>query len=698
MDVFYIFIWWLTIFVMGISGFPLVSKILGRFIDKGYGLSKTFSIVTISYIAFLFSILKILPLQRGILISLILIFMGTNILLIYKARESFVKQVKGIWQIMLFEEVLFAAGLIFWAYVRAHQPDINGLEKFMDYGFIKSSSLTQYLPPPDIWFAGQGINYYWFGHFISGLLTKISSVPSGVTYNLMLATILGLSLSGTFSLVSTLIHTVLKTDKRRVAIIGGLISAIVLNFAGNFHTPYFIYKNGRDAYWYPDATRFIGYNPDVPDKTIHEFPMYSYVVADVHAHILNLPFVILFLSLLYVSLPFAEIAIKRNYLNLKLVIGSLNLDLGKSRLFNFMLGYKKVFLLGILLGIMFMGNAWDFANYLLASGFVYLIYFARREGIKFETLFKISFPLLILIGMAVISALPFVLNFESIAQGVKLTHTKSPIWQLAILWGFPGVMTLIFLMRAITSKAREDLFILGLLAASWSLIAIPEFIYVKDIYAESHYRANTMFKLTYQAFVMTYLASGYIAIRVLTGLRNKVLQGISYILFVVMFASILHYAPIATKSYYADLKVYKGLDGETWLKEKDPDIYNAIIWLRENNKDQPVILEAPGDSYTEYNSISSYTGFPTVSGWFVHEWLWRGSPDHPQKRVDDITSIYNSANVTEVKLLLQKYNVRYVVVGKYEKEKFPELKEAKFDEIGDPVFTSPTTKIYKVSI
>ena len=44
-------------------------------------------------------------------------------------------------------------------------------------------------------------------------------------------------------------------------------------------------------YWYPNATRFIPF-------TIHEFPLYSFVVSDLHGHVLNIPIVLLIIALL----------------------------------------------------------------------------------------------------------------------------------------------------------------------------------------------------------------------------------------------------------------------------------------------------------------------------------------------------------------------------------------------------------------
>jgi uncharacterized membrane protein len=205
-----------------------------------------------------------------------------------------------------------------------------------------------------------------------------------------------------------------------------------------------------------------------------------------------------------------------------------------------------------------------------------------------------------------------------------------------------------------------------------------------------------MFKLTYQAFVMFYITSGYIAIRSIALLKNTVSKIGAALLFITIFTGILWYPKFAISSYYHNLEGHVGLSGDTWLKVKYPDIFNTIIWLSENVKGQPVILEAPGDSYTEYNVISAYTGLPTVSGWFVHEWLWRGESTFPQERVSEITEIYTSQNLSLTKSLLDKYEVKYVIVGNFEREKFPNINESKFSNLGKAVFSSGNLEVIQI--
>jgi uncharacterized membrane protein len=694
-------IWWGMFFLVGVSFFPTTYLLLGKLSDAGYSFAKIAGAIFISYSLFILGIVKIAPFTQITILSTWAIFTLINIYIFKKRKKEIVKTLRDKKSYIVTSEILFIFGLFFWAYIRAHQPDIRGLEKFMDYGFINSIMRSRYLPPADMWFAGNSINYYWFGHFIVATLSKLSNLATSITYNLGIATILGLALSQTFSLISSLAKSVGKSLNNKSIILVGLISAIVLSFGGNFHTPYFVLKNGSDRYWYPDATRFIGYNPDVDDKTIHEFPLYSYVVSDLHAHLINLPIVILYLSLLWTFLSSAKPArTKKNRFRISASLESIlpNLSMKDGNRFAYLLS------LGFLLGIMFITNTWDFGNYLLTTGISLSVFLLiKKGGFRLNHIVKsavqITKYLILILGTASVVLFPFVLNFTSLAEGVKLVHSHSPLWQLSILWGFPAILTvfLVCVVRLAWPRLKKaDLFVVSMFLASWILILIPEILYVKDIYISSHYRANTMFKLTYQAFVMTYLSSAYVIFRLLNLLKKGSYVKILSLLSSVLIFLVLIYPYFAIRSYYGNLAQYKGLKGDTWINSAIPEQAAAIKWFNENVSDQPVILESNGDSYTDYNVISSYTGLPTVSGWFVHEWLWRGDSTFPQNRVNDITQIYTSTDNNLTKRLLNKYDVRYVIVGPNERSRYPNLVENKFVQIGSKVFAGRTTSIYQV--
>jgi len=677
-DFFSILTWWFLIFSLGVVFLPLTFYFFSKFFDKGYALSKIMAILLVSYFVWLCGSLKILPFTNKDIWLILALLLALN-LFIAKSQHLKLKLLwHSSWRIFLFEEVLFLLGLTFWTLVRGFQPNIQGLEKFMDFGFVNSILRSQYFPPADMWLAGKTINYYYFGHLLTAVLTKLSGLDAAVTYNLMIATLFALSFTATFSLGGNLVFAFsprLSSKNLKKIIVIGLFSALILNLGGNLHsfywflTHHFTFAN----YWYPDATRFIVQQFGAAYNTIHEFPIYSFVVADLHGHLINLPMVLLFISLVF-SL----------FVNKIFLIKNLKLSL------------MNLIFPGLILGIFYMTNAWDLPIYFLVLSLAILCANYQKFGFKLKTFIRTITLALGCLFMAIFFSLPFHLQFKSIASGTALTDFQSPPWMLLVLWGFPLFMTISFLLFLKRQKLNQvDFFILILLFVSWFLIIIPEFFYIKDIYIHSYQRANTMFKFTYQSFVMFSVSSGYIIFRILIGLKNRLLKFFCSLLFVVCCVFIFVYPYFAIRSYYG-LKNYQGLYGLKYFQELYPNDYQALLWLKKNVSGQPIILEAVGESYTDFARVSANTGLPTILGWRVHEWLWRGSFDEAGKRTEEVKEIYESGDFAKTKTLLKKYQVKFVFIGALENQTYPQLKEDKFGKIGKTVFSSDKTKIYQL--
>ena len=731
------FQWWLYLFGIGLVFLPLTKKIFANFFDHGYLFSKVLGILFTSYLVWLLASLKILPFYQES-VWLILIFgillnmwLGNKDKLTNLKRSTINNQQLTIY---FFEELLFFSALVFWSYVRGFQPDIQGLEKFMDYGFVNSILRSKFFPPADMWFAGGYINYYYYGHYVTAFLTKLTSIPSAITYNLMMATLFAFCFSLTFSLAGNLVYFWQKTKESTISrqslvlrhiITAGLISAFLICLGANLHPAYYNFKmkilkkpycNGGLSYWYPDATRYIGYCPDVEDKTIHEFPSYSFVVADLHGHVSDIPFVLTFLALSFVL--FTKLKEKQ------------------ASLF-YLLPFT--FPLPFLLAIIFMTNQWDFPIYLMVLGLTLLFgFYPRHKDIRKTVVISVFYGIIFILGTIPL-ILPFYLNFNQISKGIGLVWKHTLPHQLLVLWGAPwffGITFIIFLFKdkiktgfkkeslvrwlsktlgveteiksptnrqSLTTSHQpltSDLFILILLVTSTILIIIPEIIYVKDIYIPSYHRANTMFKLTYQSFMMFSILMGYILIRLKLSLSKTPLKTLLLTIYYLLFTLLMIYPIYSIPGYYGNLdsKNYKGLYGLNFIQRLYPDDYQAILWLNKNVSGQPVILEAVGDSYTDYERISMATGLPTIEGWLVHEWLWRGSFDEPGKRSGEVQQIYETNDPQIAKDLLSKYSVKFVILGKMEKEKYPNLEENKFSKIGKIVFQQETTKIFQIDL
>ncbi|MFZ2153600.1 MAG: DUF2298 domain-containing protein [Microgenomates group bacterium] len=682
----YIFFWWLVYFVFGMAGLPLTFYFFGKFWDKGYIFAKTIGLVITTFFILVFGIFKLIPFSS---VSVVFLMMATALigLILLKQKNTlntFNSIIRTHWKIFLFEEIIFLLILTLWSYIRGFAPDIEGLEKFMDWGFVNSALRSQFMPPLDMWFSGFPINYYYFGHLEIAVLAKISTLDSAIVYNLAIASTCALTFVNSFSLVSNLIAKSLSKINLRLVVLGGLLSSLLLTFGGNLHPLYKIGANiiknesrliinqktltqASSSYWYPDATRFIGFDPDVPDKTIHEFPLYSFVVADLHGHMNDIPNILLFMAVLLSLFLFNSI-----------------------QSFSWVLILPSAFLLSVA----YMTNAWDFAVYGLLYGIFSVLSLWNSHNFR-QAIIVTTINGLLVIVCWYIFTIPFSLNFSPMTEGLRLSDSHSPFYQLFVLYGGFWLIALPFILLAIKKmffhhfSLITDHFILALIITATILIIIPEVGYIKDIYIFEHRRANTMFKLVYQAFILYSLVSGYILVKFRQNLFAK-------IIIILVMASHLIYPFFAIKGYYP-LTEYKGIWGLNFLKNNYPDNLTAINWLNKNISGQPVILEAVGDSYTTFNQVSMATGLPTVEGWIVHEWLWRGGYDQPSARQNDVQKIYESSDPTEVRSLLQKYSVEYIFVGDKEREKYSTLDEKMFENIGaKSVFQSGQTKVYKI--
>lgn len=372
-------------------------------------------------------------------------------------------------------------------------------------------------------------------------------------------------------------------------------------------------------------------------------------------------------------------------------------------------------IIAFFIGFFHTTNYWDYPIYYVVSGAVilftnFIVYNFKRKAIWITALQGLFIMIL-----SEIVCLPFTINFDQISTTPVLCVTHTPLNQLIILWGLPIFMVISFLFfiisdsykkRKIKGEHKEDsfvknlfkcltssdLFIITIGLCAIGLVLIPEIIYMQDIYGVDYKRANTMFKLTYQAFIMFGICMGYIFLRLLcfgTTWRQKKYAVIGLIL----FSLSLCYIQNAVSSWYGDItktSVYRGLDVTKFMKTTMPDDELAIDWLNEHITGSPVVLEAPDQSYSDYERVSVMTGLPTVLGWHDHEWLWKSDLSLIQKREVDIEQIYTGQDISKVTQLIKKYNVSYIYVGKLEKEKYPSINNTLLKNLGKVVFMSPT--------
>lgn len=730
--------WWATMAYIGIIYIPVTTLLFPSYHDKGYLFAKAIGLAITGYILWFLSSLHILKFSAlSCVISVVIGLIG-NVLLVYYLNKKMEKNKTKRYAIfdikskdiehIIFEEVLFLAVFLLFTYIRGFKPEAYGTEKFMDYGFMTSMMRSDFMPPQDFWFSGTKLNYYYVGQFYATFLTKLSGVKVSLGYNLMLMMVGAFAFVLPYSISYNVINQFAKVKAKFtsvLSVISGLIGSSAVLLAGNMHYPtykwfqpwfqkFFGLEVTEVNYWFPDATRFIGYHPETNDKTIHEFPAYSFVLGDLHAHVVNVMFVLTVLGILFAWM------IERRRRQEELIPR-------KEEIF-----HPSIITIAFFIGLFHTTNYWDFPIYFIVSGAVILftnlvVYNFKREAVKLTALQGVF-----VIALSEVVALPFTLNFKQISALPLLAVNHTPLNQLIILWGLPIFTVVAFICFCAANVKRKqskpqfeadlihaeenengssktkqselahfmkslnpsDLFIVTIGLCAIGLILLPEIIYIKDIYSGDYKRANTMFKLTYQAFIMFGLCFGYIITRLLIfgeTWRQKRVAVVSFLL----FAMSVCYIQNAVNAWYGNIfkiKEYKGIDCTQFMETNFKDDILAINWLNENIKGMPVVLEANGESYTDYQRVSVLTGLPTILGWDTHEWLWKSDPDILDVRAADIETIYTGKDEEQVKNLIREYNVSYIYVGKLEEDKFPAINHELLKSLGEICYVSPLTE------
>ena len=721
-DVWTFWTWYLLALVLGAAAMPLTGRLFRRFQDRGWMFSKVTAIAVSGFLTWFLVAVKIIKFTTMTCIVVTLVCAAASLILYCREQKAGFECIPFAHLDLVYaEELLFFAAFLLWTYFAGFHPAAYGTEKFMDYGFMEAMMRSKTLPATDLWYSQGKINYYYGGQYFAVFLTKLSGAKVELTYNLMRTFVAGLAFAMPFSLVHQMVTDRLgKTGsrwKKALPSVTGILAGISVSIAGNMHyvvygqiIPFIQKLKGEEvsSYWFPDATRYIGFNPDVEDKTIHEFPCYSFVLGDLHAHVVDIMFVLLLLGLLYAWMK----KVRTTELSGE--------SMSRRKFWKKQLLMPQLLATGALLGMFHWTNYWDFVIYFVVTcgAALFMNIIGQKGKIRWALGVTAAQAAEILI-LATVIILPFTLQFDTsnMVQGIALAQHHSLPHQLLVLWGLPGILTILFVVSLLIEKLRgaeqkslyhlltsirlPDLFAVLMGLCAIGLVLIPELVYVRDIYENGNARANTMFKLTYQAYIMFGMTMIYAIFRLLVIGKNKILKVLAFIgLF--FFVWTCGYFGNSVHSWFGEVwkpSQYKGLNATAFLETDFPEDVNGIRWLKENISDAPVVLEANGDSYSEYERVSAMTGLPTIMGWYVHEWLWRGDLADLNAKIEEIKEIYTSTDETRVKELLENYNVSYIFVGSCERNKYgADMNNDLLKSLGEVVFQDSEYPTYIVKI
>ena len=798
--------WLITVELIGLAAFPLAFYLLPRLADRGFTLSKPLGILLVSYLFWLLGLAHI-PTVQPIAIALVLLLAALSAYIAHRNFDDLRDFITREWRTIVIAEAIFLVFFISWTLFRSYDPFINHTEQPMDLALLSASINSQVGHPEDPWLRGEPISYYYFGYWMMGALSQISAIQSHISYNLAIALIPAMSAMGIFGIVFNMVRMdkarsgVAGTDSmstvrasvsaaladsthRKLAIIAGIAAALFLVIVSNLEGVLeFMRLNGMgsqgfydwirindlpgpidmppqswtppDFWWWFHASRVINTFDGVHfiDNTIQEFPFFSFLLGDMHPHVMSIPFIALFIGI-------------------ALNIYRLPSDFWRN--YRSVYPYAIVLTAALVLGGLGFNNLWDMPTFAaLLIGILALR--AYREGSDIpQSVVLAFFPVgLAILALAALMYSPYLLDINAGVNGIGVVITHTRAVHMFIVWGLfltavtPFLMATFWQTTVQRDWAAQTLTALALAFAPWllwtlaylpsdgsveevigrfigilpltALVAIgvynalylarreneggrlfatilavlglgliigSEFLFIRDFFNN---RGNTVFKLYYQAWILLAAASAFAVYYWLSTIQSRTgwRATFSYVwaaAFVLLLIGSLYY-PLAAAKTKPDTP-YAGptLDGLSFVQQNRPAEYDAIAWLKQNASPDAAIVEAVGE-WSDWGLISRSTGLPTIVNWLGHQKQWRGGwekfdankPDVSRalrdKYFDDRTAeverIYTTLDPAEAQVILYKYDIDYVYIGQRERDKYGIEGIPKFDAIADAVFADP---------
>jgi YYY domain-containing protein len=430
--------WWALATAAGLAALPLCMRLMGGLPDRGYTLARPLGVLLVALLHWLLGIYGFTANTTAGMAVAWLFVLGLGVFALAAGERI---DLRRFWRdnraIIVSAELIFLGLFLFWAVVRAYQPGIVSTEKPMELAFMSASARSAAFPPNDPWMSGYAISYYYLGYILSAMFTMLSGLTTTIGFNLTIALLFALTGSTAFGVVANLVRAATAwrarhaadadPDRKRPvapAVWTGLLGMLLLVLASNYQFPIIEvpYETGAasaeylrfwdaeernqprfapaadlydwDYWWFFRAARVINDRDlnGVRSEVIDEFPAFSFLLADVHPHVLALPFTVLAAGLGLNAL----------------------LDRGRPR------GGQVVVYGAVVGGLIFL-NTWDAPTYLavIAGGEGLRRLLADGRGRPSGPLLLRTVGFAVAVGLvAVVVVLPFLLGFRSQLGGV----------------------------------------------------------------------------------------------------------------------------------------------------------------------------------------------------------------------------------------------------------------------------------------
>ncbi len=574
--------WYLVLMAVSWGVAPLVALLCRRLPDRGAGITRPIGLLALVLPTWWLASLDLIPYSTtGLWVTLVLVAVVGYTL----AWRTGVLNRRWL-AAMLVAEVIGIAAFASYVWFRGHQPAIVQTEKPMDSLMLASSMRTEQIPPPDPWFAGEPINYYYLGYLINGAVARMAGVAEGVAFNLALAGTFAATVAAASSVAFNLVRRFSSLGR---AVAAGLLSVALVVWAGNTksYVEFLRDPSGQTDLWWWSGLGWKSSRVVVDavgsDPLINEFPSFSFVLGDLHPHVMALPFVLMALglavNLLLGSLP---VGLRRAGRSAEPTGTATPAAVPRST-------WLSIGVTGALVGSLYALNSWDLPTYGLVAAIAVIV--ALR-----------SFPVrhrlvgVVLLGAAALVAwLPFYVSFSPpvgigaselpgwldripllstlLTTIAPVTGERTGFGEFLLIFAIPTVIAIVFLAASLGLpgprrneglRATELLIIVaglvvltlvaqtpvllvaglivvaglevirregvisvrsvaaGMFALGFLLLALTELFYIRDVFTS---RMNTVFKIQYQVWVLVGIASA-LAILTLWGDARRFSAGV----------------------------------------------------------------------------------------------------------------------------------------------------------------------------
>ncbi len=525
-----VLVWIVLIVLCGLAGLPLGFLVFRFLPDRGYLVSKTLGILVLAWLSWIIVSAGLTQATRPATLAIFGLYLLLGIVAAFFQRDEILKFLRTRGRLVVLEEGLFFAAFFYDLYIRALDPDLwhptLGGEKPMDLAYFTAAAKSPIYPPYDPWFSGGYLNYYYFGQIIVGTLTRISGVLPTTSYNVVIPLLFALTVGGAFTSALALLHRGDGMPSRQ-AVGGGLLASILVCVVGNlggflqllqqvagaspvhlatqvpgvgtlvdFVAGAFEIIVGRQPFilnqdWYWSSTRALALLGLPGTGSINEFPYFTFLFADLHAHLIGLPLTLLALALcinvvkshgLLAHLPETVVAAPAaGFVASPVVAGTSPsespspegwraLSAGGSTARG--TAIATILAAGLTFGALYPTNTWDYPTYLglLALALAIPWYLSRRLALGGFVTLVLRLATIVILGRLLYQ--PFYASFQSFYTGVHPIDEKSEIsWFFLINGLFVVVMVSYLLVQGWVLYRRTGLLrALRLYLTRWDLL------------------------------------------------------------------------------------------------------------------------------------------------------------------------------------------------------------------------------------